>query len=794
MRFSPACALLTAATLACLAGPASSQTRPDAPVTAPLQDRFLPLDVTVNGEKFGTWVFVERQGVLYVAREAFDEWRLQVRPAGTPITFRGTQYWPLNVVPGYSAKVNATTLSVDLAFSPEVFTATTLSEEKQAFTKPSPVLPSAFVNYDINAVESSFRRGTSTQTVGALFEFAASNDWGVLTSSEVARNLTHDPLQGDSGVLRLETTFTRNMPGDRRTLRIGDAATRAGLWGRSVYFGGAQYSVNFALTPGFLTQPLPLLRGVSAAPSTVELYVNDVLRKVSQVPTGPFAIDNNLGLTGSGEAKLVMRDVLGREVVVTQPFFTSVDLLARGLDDFSVETGVMRRNLGLENADYGGAFTSGTWRRGVTNSFTGEVRGEYARDQWTVGGGGIAALPGDWLLRSAVARSHSDRLFAGGDGTFATAGLERQWTRLGVNLQAQGATRHYRELGMGDNELPIRVQWGANANYNFERGSVSVGAARIARFDDTPATTLSASVSYRLADGVYANFNVSRAWGSGGGTAAGVTLQFPLGGRRLGNATVTSSGNGVDSFVSATDPGNGQLTSNLSWRVLAGRVQNEAHSEAGLYYEGGRGRFYSDASASESQTTLRVGGAGAIAFAAGHVFTTRRLDQSYGVVEVAGFPNVSVSLGGDVFTHTDEAGIAFVPYLSPYQKNQVRLDPNDLPLSAELNSIEQQVAPSWRSAVKIDFPVRSGRAALLKLQLANGEIAPAGVTVRIDGDTEEFYVGRRGEAFVTGLGPKSRLTMHLRDDKTCSFEVVLPPPKPDDIPRLGPLVCKGSLQ
>ena len=794
MRLSPACALLVAAVLACFAGAASSQTRPDAPVTAPLQDRVLPLDVTVNGERFGTWVFIERQGVLYVAKDAFDEWRLQVRPGGTPITLRGSQYWPLNAVPGYSAKVNATTLSVDLTFSPEVFTATRLKEEKQALAKPSPVLPSAFVNYDINAMETQYRHRASTQNVGALFEFAASNDWGVLTSSEVARNLTHDPQQGDSGVMRLETTFTRNMPGDRRTLRIGDAATRAGLWGRSVYFGGAQYSVNFALTPGFLTQPLPLLRGVSAAPSTVELYVNDVLRKVSQVPTGPFAIDNNLGLTGSGEAKLVMRDVLGREVVVTQPFFTSVDLLAPGLDDFSVETGVVRKNLGLENADYGGSFASGTWRRGLTDSFTGEIRGEYSRDQWTVGGGAIKVLPADWLLRGAVARSHSDRLFTAGDGTFATLGVERQWARLGVNLQAQGATRHYRELGMGDAELPIRVQWGMNGNYNFERGSVSIGAARIARFDDTPATTVSASVGYRIADGVYANFNVSRAWGSGGGTAAGITLQFPLGGRRIGNATVNSNSSGVDSFVSATDPGNGQLASNLSWRVLAGRVQNEAHSEAGLYYEGSRARLYSDASASESQTSLRVGGAGAIALAAGHVFATRRLDQSYGVVEVAGFPNVSVSLGGDVFTHTDEAGIAFVPYLSPYQKNQVRLDPNDLPLSAELNSIEQQVVPSWRSAVKIDFPVRSGRAALLKLQLVDGEVAPAGATVRIDGDSEEFYVGRRGEAFVTGLGPKNRLTMHMRGDKTCTFDVVLPAAKKDEIPRLGPLVCKGPVQ
>jgi outer membrane usher protein len=86
--------------------------------------------------------------------------------------------------------------------------------------------------------------------------------------------------------------------------------------------------------------------------------------------------------------------------------------------------------------------------------------------------------------------------------------------------------------------------------------------------------------------------------------------------------------------------------------------------------------------------------------------------------------------------------------------------------------------------------VRSGRAALIKISLDDGEPAPAGAVVRIEGEKEEFYVARRGEAFVTGLQPINRLRLTWKD-KHCPFDVNLPAGSPDEIVRLGPLQCTG---
>jgi len=86
--------------------------------------------------------------------------------------------------------------------------------------------------------------------------------------------------------------------------------------------------------------------------------------------------------------------------------------------------------------------------------------------------------------------------------------------------------------------------------------------------------------------------------------------------------------------------------------------------------------------------------------------------------------------------------------------------------------------------------VRGGRGALLKIIFDDGEAAPAGAVVNIEGDKEEFYVARRGEAYVTGLQPTNHVVLNWNGQQ-CKFNVTLPAEIKDDIPRIGLLVCKG---
>ena len=154
------------------------------------------------------------------------------------------------------------------------------------------------------------------------------------------------------------------------------------------------------------------------------------------------------------------------------------------------------------------------------------------------------------------------------------------------------------------------------------------------------------------------------------------------------------------------------------------------------------------------------------------------------------YADIGVGIGNNVQTKTDKKGVAIIPRLSAYQNNSIRLRADDLPVSAELDSIEQDVVPAWRSGVKVNFPVRSGRGALIKIKLDDGEAAPAGAIAHIENDKQEFYVARRGEAFVTGLQAKSRVIVNWKGQQ-CQIEITLPPEQRDEIPRLGPLLCTG---
>ncbi len=770
-------AVLIAAILAG-AGPARAQQAPD---------RILPLEVTVNGSKSGTWPLLERSGMLYAPRDAFEEWRVQTHGDAAVIKYRGTDYLPLSAIPGFSAKVNFGNQSIDLDFSPQVFAATRLTTELAKKPVLSPVLPSFFANYDLSYSATSSRGSATAKDLGLLAEVGFSNSFGVITSSYAARNLTGEATAGSArGWIRLETTFTKDLPGSHQTLRLGDSSTRAGMWGRSVYYGGVQWGSNFALTPGFISQPSPTLSGVSAAPSTVELYVNDVLRQVSTVPTGPFAINNFPGLTGGGEARLVVRDLLGRETIITQPFFTNSQLLARGLNDWSLEAGRLRRDLGSASNHYGQGFASGTWRHGITNDITGEGRVEATRLNQVLGLGLVVGLPWQVLGKAAAVVSREQTL---GGGRQWLLGLERQDLRTGAYLQAQGSSLGFRQLGEDPAIAPTKLQVAGNFSYSTDRlGTFGLGFARISRYDGERIFTLSANYSIRVGERSNVTVTASRAVSGSSGTSVGVTLIVPLENNRLFSASAATRDGQQDFFVTASqNPG---PDSELAWRTLAGRQHGENRAEGGLYYGGRYGRLSADLSAASSVRAVRLGAAGGLVFADGHLFATRKVEESFAVAEVAGYANVGMGLGSNVLTHTDAQGVALIPRLSPYQNNSIRIDPRELPVSAEIDSIEQIAVPAWRSAVKVVFPVRSGRGALLKIVFADGEPAPAGAVVQIEGEKDEFYVARRGEAFVTGLQTANRVLLKWNGQQ-CRFSVALPPESREEIARVGPVTCQG---
>lgn len=759
------------------------------PISAVPKDKLLSLEVVINGSNSGTWVILERNDVLYASRAAFTQWRIAPRDKPVGLSFRGENYLALTSISGFEGHLNSATQTLHLQLPATAFDTTRVREELATRAATDPALLSGFLTYDVSATRNQASQSPAASTdVSALLELGVTGQWGVLSSSYVGRNLLNSsPLGVDRSLRRLETGWTYNMPLRNETLRLGDAVTSRGLWGRELYFGGLQWGTNYGLSPGMTTHALPVVSGVSSAPSTVELYVNDALRQVSKVPAGPFTIDNFPAVSGSGDARIVIKDILGRETVLIQPFLTHQELLATDLNAWHVSLGRLRQNLGLDNDSYGAGFAAGQWRRGWSPSVTTEAKLELSRATQTAGMGLTFALPGQHVASLAWAQSHDKDH---GGGHLAVANLSRVSEVWGYTLQAQRATDGFRSLGQVD---ALGWQYSLSSHLRINAAS-QLGAAwtSSASAIQSRLQTFNVTWTQKIGDRNSLVATLTKLKGAnidGAGWALGLNLLVPLdGGRQFTASTTARPGGASQSFVSAS--GMPQGDDGTGWRALAGHRDSQAYAEAGYYMQGRQGMLTADIQGAAQQQTLRLGAQGGLLLTQGLVFATPRHPQSYAVAEVKGYPDVGVSGNGRSNGVTNPDGIQLIMSLSPYQANAIRLNPQDLPISAELNNIEVSVNPPWRGVVKADFPVRAGRAALLRIVFDDGQPAPAAAVVAIDHDKEQFYVARRGEAYVTGLETSNQLTLTWKE-QSCRLVVVLPATNRDTIPRLEPIVCKG---
>ena len=556
-----------------------------------------------------------------------------------------------------------------------------------------------------------------------------------------------------------------------------------------MFFGGLQIGSNFSLTPGFWSQPIPTLAGTASSPGTLELYINNALRQTSQVPAGPFTIDNFSPLTNAGEARMVVRDVLGRETVVVQPFFSNSRLLEQGLADWSLSLGRARYNLGVLADDYREGFVSGLYRRGMTPGLTLEGRADSSRHMQSGGLGLSSALPFSMLGQASVAFSRDD---TAGQGAKILLGIDQQNPRSGFNARVVVAQKKYRELGFGPDERPYRDEQSLSYRLTLDNtASVALSAARLITHDKGSNGLLTLSYTLRVAERGSLMFSGTRVTGNTTGHTLGVSLLLPLERRQTVSASLNKSSAGWDGHAAVAqavpyEGGHG-------WRVLAGHQNGEPQAEAGYDVLNDKAWLAVSTSATGQAQTLRLNAQGALVAVDGSLFASRRLQDSFALVEVKGYPGAGVGFLGEPITQTDAQGRALLPRLVPHQHNHIRLNANDLPFSAELDNLEQTTVPGWRSGVKVSFPVRSGRAALLRIQMDDGLAAPAGARIELAGDDKAFWVAGRGEAFVTGLQNQQALRLHWQG-QSCTVQVDLPPAAAEDIPRIGPLACLGVVR
>jgi outer membrane usher protein len=740
----------------------------------------LLVEIDVNGQRAGAATITVAPGGRILLPEAdYRRLRLKAPPADAIRESEGERMVALDEIAPVRYRFDPRKLTLSLTAPPEAFEVSDFDVSGRGLPRLSPSPPGAFLNYDA-AVE----RQSADTRYGGVLEAGLFGNLGVLSASAVARN---DSTQ--SSVVRLETAWVKDFPDKLSTLRVGDAIGVAGAWGRSVRFGGIQYGTNFATQPYLVRFPLQAVSGEAVLPSTVDLLVNGVPVSSQNVPPGPFRINDVPTITGAGNIRVVVRDILGREQVTVLPYYTPLVLLREGLSDYAVEAGKIRRNFGIESYDYGRAIASATYRYGFTNAFTGEVRAEAAGEGDIAGKQAAAGVSGAYLVgdlgvaTAAVAASTSDR----GTGTLYSAGFFRQARIVTFGVQTTIATRDFSLLGLPEGTPAPRNVTLANIGVNMgPPGTIAFGYGisddRLGPRRD--AYTLSYSLSLGRAGSLFASAIETR---GDGPTERSFFLTYTVALGRLTSASLSYSrpggggdpeligtlqqsppfGEGFGYLVQATDNG----------RAFASGVARTRYGDA--YVEARRGT---------DETAYRAGVAGSLVTLGGSFFATRPITSSFAVVEVPDFPNVRVYQDNQLMGRTSSGGTILLPTLRPYERNPVRVDQRDLPLGAKVDALEVEAVPAFRSGVLVRFPVGRSYGALMKIERADGTPPPAGASARLEGVSQVFPVAPDGELYVTGVTKQTRVTVRWRGGE-CRFDLEQIAGD-DPLPDLGTKLCR----
>jgi outer membrane usher protein len=516
-------------------------------------------------------------------------------------------------------------------------------------------------------------------------------------------------------------------------------------------------------------------------------------------------------VTGAGTVSMTVTNALGRQVVVSLPFYASSALLAPGLQTFSAQVGAVRSNYGLLSNDYGALAASGSYRRGVSSDVTVEGSAEGAVGT-AMAGGGVVVNIGDLAVLNAAVAASTGR---GRTGKQLSLGLQRIGTTFSVGASAIVADHDFQDIATINGDPVPRLQLNANAGLSLGRvGSLGVAYSAVDRdaianpikrvappgglLADPGALVggidflqpaqhahvLSVSYSVQVLNmSMYATGFRDFASRNSAGVLFGLTI--PLGARSSVSISAGSGSGGRYGQIQAQQ--SASAIGDLGYQAFAA-AGTPAHEFAQVDYKSPWGLLTAGVDRIDRYTTPRVEAQGALSYIDGGLFASNAIYDSFAVVDTNGLANVRVLYENRDAGSTDSAGRRLVPDLRSFDLNHIAIEPNGIPLDTAIDVTTREVRPQDRSGVVVRFPVKVSHGALLRLVDEAGTPLPIGSTAALRATGAVVPVGYDGDAYVQDLAPHNEVAVERPDGHRCrvAFDYQ---PVTGEIPTIGPLRC-----
>ncbi|WP_054618050.1 fimbria/pilus outer membrane usher protein [Neisseria sp. 83E34] len=654
------------------------------------------------------------------------------------------------------------------------------------------------LNYDYNMA----RNGNGGISHGLLAESRLTTPAGYLSHNHLWNRHKENRRNVDKNV-RLDTYWRSTWPERGLVLTAGDILAGQ-LGGSSSRLGGIKLEHTYRTQPWRNTAPLRSYLGETTLPGTVDLYLNGVKQYSQDVGAGKYEITLPPSISGSGTAQVVATDVLGRQVVVDMPLYRGTGMLAKGLNEWSLEAGYLRRGYGLHNFDYGKKpVGSGALRYGITHFLTGQIHAQ--------GGGGYRQFgaAANTVIGSLgqLNFSHAQSRFKQHKGAQSSVFFSTQkgaWS-FGAGWSHYGNS--FSELGIIVDQDEFKPEPGhiRTASASLGWSSRKLGAFALSflhnrrsaerQTDKIGTFNWNFNVGKRI--GVYLNTSHNFSNSRQRSIYGGVSLSLDKG--YSANASSQRDGGSNQTHrlsLSKSSAGLGSPSWNVGWQQQSNsHAKRQGHLNGYLNYDTQYGDFRGSVYNTRGVTNWNAGVRGGVVLMRGDVFATRTVNDSFAVVSAGGMSGVPVKLFNNTVGKTNRKGLLLVPNLSAYQQNMLDIDITDLPQNVQVEQAAVRAVPGERSGVAVDFKLNIMRAASLTLKHSDGSVVQEGATVYREDGTPVAVVGFDGRAFIEHLAEgRNRFTVRLPENGgECRFDIDYRAEQyKGSLPDLGETICTNS--
>ncbi|AUM25888.1 fimbrial protein [Acinetobacter pittii] len=759
---------------------------------------FLNISVNSNISKDLISVRQDQDRKLYIRSRDLKTLRLKMDEH-----ISDNQWVCINDLNGIQFKYLENEQSLNLKVPSNMLTGYSVDLNGQQVTSPRLLkmkpLNAAILNYSLYQTMTN-DENVFSGTAEGIFNSAIGN-----FSSGVLYNGSNETSYSHEKWVRLETKWQYVDPEKIRIYTLGDFISNSPDWGSSVRLAGFQWSSAYSQRGDIVTSALPQFSGSAALPSTLDLYVNQQKIYSGLVPSGPFDI-KQLPFISGNEVTLVTTDATGKQSITKKPYYFSSKILAKGINEFSVDVGVPRYNYGLYSNDYDDAtFASGAIRYGYSNSLTLSGGAEASTDGLSNLGTGFAKnVLGIGVINADIAASQ----YKDENGYSALLGLEGRISKnISFNTSYRKVFDNYFDLArvsqvryLKDNQINAESQnylnysaladeiFRAGINYNFYAGyGVYLGYNQI-KYSDNSYKLLSTNLSGSLDKNwgfyasAYKDYENHKDYG------VYFALRYTPSSKVNAITSVSSDSGSLryrQEIFGLSEPQIGSF----GWGGYVERDQDANENNASIYasyraraaYLTGRYNRFGD------NDQVAVSATGSLVAAAGRIFAANEIGDGYAVVINAG-PQSQILNGGVNLGATDKSGRFLIANLRPYMSHHIYLDPSYLPLEWEVNSTNQTVFVGYRQGTLVDFGAHQVISGLVKLVDQNNSPLMPGYTVRINGQ-QNGMVGYDGEVFIPNLLKQNTLEVDLLDHGSCQVDFAYEN-KQYSAKKLGPYVCR----